>query len=107
MEKFEQIIFDNEYPKLQNAKQGILSAVITSIPANLLKTRWEAFLKFDTLRKDGQFRAIQDGIYYMLLLFIGDNGRLVPTLRKQNEENISKYADKVGSVFEFVIIEEK
>ena len=39
MEKFEQIIFDNEYPKLQNAKQEILSAVITSIPANLLKTR--------------------------------------------------------------------
>ena len=51
--EIEQIIFDNEYPKLQNAKQGILSAVITSIPANLLKTRWEAFLKFDTLRKDG------------------------------------------------------
>ena len=104
--KVEQIIFDNQYPKLQNEWGGVLSAVITKIPSELLKTKWQHLLNFDTMRSDGRFYGIQDGIYYMLLLFITPNGRLVPTIRKDNEEN-EKYITLIGCSFEFVIIEDK
>ena len=107
MGKFEQIIFDNEYPKLKGERYGVLAAVITKIPAELLKTKWRSLLDYDTIRSDWKFFGIQDGIYYILLLFIGENGNLIPTLRKSTPENEERYALLVGSPFEFIIIEEK
>lgn len=105
MAKLEQIIFDNDYPKLSGATHGELVAVINNVSAEILKTKWNGLLKYDTLRSDGRYFGIQDGIYYMLLLFIGDNGHLIPTLRKQNSENSDKYNLLIGSDFEFVIME--
>lgn len=103
----QQIIFNNEYPKLHNEKYGVLVAVINDISSEILKTKWAGLLRYDTLRSDGRFFAIQDGNKYMLLLFVSDNGFLIPTLRKQNKENSEKYNLLVGDLFEFVIIEEK
>lgn len=105
--KTEQIIFDNDYPKLSGASFGELVAVINNVSSEVLKTKWNGLLKYDTLRNDGRYLGIQDGIYYMLLLFIGDNGLLIPTLRKQNSENSEKYNFLIGSIFEFVIPEDK
>lgn len=103
----QQIIFDNEYPKLHGAKYGELVAVINDVCAETLKTKWSSLLRYDTLRSDGRFYGIKDGIKYMLLLFVSNNGFLIPTLRKQNKENQEKYNLLIGDIFEFVIIEEK
>ena len=43
MAKLEQIIFDNDYPKLSGATHGELVAVINNVSAEILKTNGTGF----------------------------------------------------------------
>ena len=69
--------------------------------------KFPGLIEFDTTRDDGRRFALDKGSKYLLLLFIGDKWIMFPTLRKENKENLKKYADSIGDTFEIVIIEEK
>lgn len=102
-----QIFFDNNYPKLHGQKTARLCGVLTSVKPELLEAKFPGLIEFDTTRDDGRRYAIKNDETYMLLLFIGEKWIMFPTLRKENKENLRRYADSIGETFEIVIIEEK
>ena len=103
MSELNVIQFDNNYPKLHNQKTARLVMVIQEISGEMLLNNFPDLTYYDTLREDGFYYDIKPELEYMLLLFVGDNDIMFPTLRKQNEENAILYAESVGDLFKITV----
>jgi len=100
MSKLEnEILFDNNYPKLHNQTAARLVFVLEDIPGKLLLTKYHGFMCYDCMRDDGLLYNINPDETYMLLLFVGNENIMFSTFRKQNKENVELYAESVGDVF--------
>lgn len=99
MKIVKEIKFDNNYPKLKNEKVARLIAVFNDMTGVLLKQKFPDLMFYDTERDDGRFYFIDRNETYMFLLFLGANGNLFSSIRKQNPENIAKYNDSIGDLF--------
>lgn len=100
---FNEIVFNNKYPKLHEQKTARLLAVITGFSGELLQSRFPDFVFYDTLRDDGRYYNIKSDESYILLLFEGEKGILFSTFRKDNEENFVKYNPSIGQLFKIKI----
>ena len=99
MEITNEIVFNNNYPKLHGQKHARLLAVFTGITSDILTNRFPDLMFYDTRRDDGRFYKIDEGEKYILLLFEGDKGILFTSLRRDNEENFVKYNTAIGQFF--------
>lgn len=99
-----EIEFDNNYPKLFGQKHAKLLAVFNDASGELLHTKMQELLRYDTLRDDGRFYFIDKNETYMILFFRGAFGIPFTSIRKSNEENIKKYNDSIGDLFAINII---
>lgn len=103
MSKLNQIVFDNNYPKLNDQKAARLVMVIQDISGEMLLNNFSDLTFYDTLREDGRYYNIKPELDYMLLLFVGNKNIMFSTLRKQNKENAILYAESVGEMFNISI----
>lgn len=97
------IKFNNKYPKLKGQRHARLIAAFNGMTSELLRNKFPDLMFYDTERDDGRYYNIEDGETYILLLFLGDKGNLFTSLRKQNDENVAKYNDSIGELFNIVI----
>ena len=97
--KIQTISFNNNQPKLHGQEYATLLAVFNDVPGELLHSKMPELIKYDTIRDDGKFYQLDPCGKYMILLFKGDLGILFSSIRKSNDENISKYNDSIGEVF--------
>jgi len=101
----QKIRFGGEFVKLHGQTSGELVAVFAGCGGDVLHFKFPRLVGYDTELTNGQFYFLNPEKTYLFLLFIGNDGILVPTFRAQNEENMAKYADNIGSKFDFVIEE--
>ena len=94
-----EIIFNNSYPKLKKEKFARLIAVFNYMTGALLRQKFPDLCLYDTERDDGRFYLIDKNETYMLLLFLGINGNMFSSIRKQNPDNEAKYNDSIGDIF--------
>ncbi len=98
--QMKEIKFSRNYKKLYNQKKAVLIERFIVYPEELSKE----FLDFDT---DGGKYKLNTKQCYLVLYFVGDKKIPFTTLRKYNEENISKYFNSVGEIFKIVVEKEK
>ena len=95
------IRFLGEYVKLNGQRKAKLLDVL-SVHINESECHSE-LLKYDTLRTDGSRYNITDGSY-LLLFFLGDKGMLFTTIRRWTYEQMLYYKERIGKMFDIVII---
>lgn len=101
--EIKKIKFDNNYPKLKNQKQARLIAAFTDVTETILSYKFPDLLLYDTKRDDGRYYKIDKGETYILLIFLGVDGFLFTSLRRQNKENLEKYCDSIGDLFSLIV----
>lgn len=99
----QEIRFCGEFVKLHGQTSGTLVAVFSDCKGDILHFKFPHLVGYDTELANGQFYFLNPEETYLFLLFIGNDGILVPSFRKQNDENFAKYADNIGSEFDFII----
>lgn len=99
-----EIVFDNNYPKLHKQKHACLVMAIQDISGEELLKRYPIFTAYDTKRDDGRYYDIKLEENYMLLLFVGDKNIMFSSLRKQTKENAKLYAESVGEMYKIKIM---
>lgn len=103
MEISKEIHFIKNYSKIQNQKFARLIGVFSGMTGELLRTKFPDLMYYDTALKNGMFYQIEKNQSYLMLLFLGNRDLLFTSFRKENEENIEKYADSIGDMFKIVI----
>lgn len=99
----QEITFNNNYPKLKGEKFARLIAVFNDMTGELLRHKFPDLMLYDTERDDGRYYHIDKNETFIFLLFLGGNGNLFSSLRKQNAENIAKYNNSIGDIFRLKI----
>lgn len=101
MEEIHVLRLASRYMKMHGESRARLLA---SVSYRVDKMRDRELLYYETLREDGtRYDGIEDGGWYLMLLFLGEQGHLFTIMRRQTQARIELYDHLIGKTFDFRI----
>ena len=94
------IKFSSNYPKLNNQTEGIL----VDVQRKQICDMSQVFLDYDIKKSDGEHYVFLPHEKVLVLYFVGRNGILFSSIRKDNADN-QHYFDEINRLFRIEVSE--